>query len=1209
MPITAADIKLLESERMTDTTDGGGRRTSRVIPDGEPGNIFSKVSRLDSVYGRVNLLKVFAHVDTPTLDTYGGAHAAIIDDADNSLIKVNIFTTNSDFDDRTAARDRIESYVVSGPESRMWLYGRQLVGQQAVTCLQRVEDALPDVGDVYCLSTESGGVITYQQYVRVGNVAHEVRVFTDQFGDYTRRMVTLTLTGTLRYEFVGLEEPTRMSATARAAIIRTTTVADASRYSGIAKLAEEAAQNALEIKVDSVFSAIVPTTTRETAINNVQPAGAGMVLTAGSLPVAYRVVATKPSGSVSTITSTFNLGGPVGRGTVELYVTQSNNENRSAPLLDDGVGAWGTGEALPGYGYQILGGEVDYTTGVCSVTWKYGNGSYNGALYARYVPAAAVNLPAHTLELPVTINTRGTVHTLTLNPLPSKGTVYVDFRALGKWYRLKDDGDGELGGDDPQYGSGTVDPVTGALVVTLGALPDVGSSVLIGWGSPAHFEVLAAPTADADTKVRQKFALVNLPVKPATLSIKYTAGVTEYTATADVTGVISGGDVSGKVVHTTGEVELQFDVRLPNPSSQLTVDYQQNAPVDPGSPTTASGTANLVAGNRTFATVAGVAANSVKVTAPFRSGAGAAASPLTLYDDGAGGLWTIDEKIIVGGTSHQMLGGQQLGTINYATGEIVLVSTLFAIRRNWYTYSTGGWSPSSETNAEFVDGSYQWWVGLGGAANAAAKTEAISTVDFPPVLDVTKTSVSALVAGSVRFTAFGLEWFDRNGVIYHTMAADGTGTAAGTVNYESGAITFTSYPQNTALGLTVQGCLGKYGDFDVVGASFRTAGSPLRAASTFVQVTAKDGELLTATTSEIGDLIGDYVRGGVNQQFGIVSIEWGAMVPAAGNETEPWYKPENVVGANVWKPREVMPETLRYSAVVLSNLPLDADRLGLDPVRLPTDGRVPIFRAGDVVLLHNTKYTELVNPVVAGATYNVGRTALADLVLYDTNNVVVPTTQYLVDLAAGTVTMAADMNLGALVQPLQARHRIEELNMASDVQINGLVSLTSATTRVFDVDTRVSGCLLFGDLFGRATNVFDQQTWTAKWSDYVDGDGATGQYDTVNYPVEVQNDGAVTERWRLNFTSATAFQVIGENLGVIATGSTATDCAPVNSLTAKPYFLVKAAGWGAGWATGNQLRFNTVGASAPIWMLRTVLPGAPLTGDSIDLQLRGDVDA
>ena len=39
MTITSTDIKLLASERMTDTSDGGGRRTSNVIPDGVAGNI------------------------------------------------------------------------------------------------------------------------------------------------------------------------------------------------------------------------------------------------------------------------------------------------------------------------------------------------------------------------------------------------------------------------------------------------------------------------------------------------------------------------------------------------------------------------------------------------------------------------------------------------------------------------------------------------------------------------------------------------------------------------------------------------------------------------------------------------------------------------------------------------------------------------------------------------------------------------------------------------------------------------------------------------------------------------------------------------------------------------------------------------------------------------------------------------------------------
>ena len=88
----------------------------------------------------------------------------------------------------------------------------------------------------------------------------------------------------------------------------------------------------------------------------------------------------------------------------------------------------------------------------------------------------------------------------------------------------------------------------------------------------------------------------------------------------------------------------------------------------------------------------------------------------------------------------------------------------------------------------------------------------------------------------------------------------------------------------------------------------------------------------------------------------------------------------------------------------------------------------------------------------------------------------------------------------------------------------------------------MSSALLFGDMFARVTGVFDQVTWTYVWSDARIGANATGEYNTVNYPIEVLNNGAVTERWRINFTSANAFQVIGENLGVIATGTTAADC-------------------------------------------------------------------
>ncbi|WP_410925238.1 hypothetical protein, partial [Pseudomonas aeruginosa] len=46
--------------------------------------------------------------------------------------------------------------------------------------------------------------------------------------------------------------------------------------------------------------------------------------------------------------------------------------------------------------------------------------------------------------------------------------------------------------------------------------------------------------------------------------------------------------------------------------------------------------------------------------------------------------------------------------------------------------------------------------------------------------------------------------------------------------------------------------------------------------------------------------------------------------------------------------------SLRYSAVAYSYLPLDAALLGIDPVRLPSDGRVPIFRPGGFAVVGHT---------------------------------------------------------------------------------------------------------------------------------------------------------------------------------------------------------------------------------------------------------------
>ena len=107
-------------------------------------------------------------------------------------------------------------------------------------------------------------------------------------------------------------------------------------------------------------------------------------------------------------------------------------------------------------------------------------------------------------------------------------------------------------------------------------------------------------------------------------------------------------------------------------------------------------------------------------------------------------------------------------------------------------------------------------------------------------------------------------------------------------------------------------------------------------------------------------------------------------------------------------------------------------------------------------------------------------------------------------------------------------------------------------------------------------------------------------------------DGEIDTPWRaaeLATQIGSANLVILANHGVIATGNTSADCAPNNPATGVPYFRLPALGWGNGWATGNVLRFNTIGSQFPVWVVRTVQQGPEsVPDDHFTLLVRGDVD-
>jgi len=217
--------------------------------------------------------------------------------------------------------------------------------------------------------------------------------------------------------------------------------------------------------------------------------------------------------------------------------------------------------------------------------------------------------------------------------------------------------------------------------------------------------------------------------------------------------------------------------------------------------------------------------------------------------------------------------------------------------------------------------------------------------------------------------------------------------------------------------------------------------------------------------------------------------------------------------------------------------------------------------------------------------------------------------RYTADLDAGTVTF---VDLTGWPAQVRVIGRSEVYRQVAEVRIDGAVRLTQPVGQVFPAGAVFSTALRQGDRFARVQYVFDQKGWDGtKWQDSVDskyGESAAN-YNTILYPVQVTNLGAMSERWALRFhNGGTNFVLIGEHLGQIASGNVNEDFAPINPASGAPYFTLAAAGWGSGWATGDVLFIKTIGAEFPIACVRCVMPSSPAgVDDSAWLVQRGDV--
>jgi hypothetical protein len=1216
MTILETQLKLFKPERVTDFADGGGRMTGNEIQDGVVNALFDDVSQLDRTYGRVSIRKAYLSVAAANTDKYLGAHLILTNPPTDTDVGVTCFTTESWTDERAQARNYVESYVIQGPESRWVLYGDHIAGQGMVTlfsvanapsaALGTGEDA-PEIGDVILLSTEASGYTANQQFLRVTDlVSRNTLKFTDQTGDFWKDVVILEVGSTLDYLFDGAV-PTRYAAHGSPTLVRNTSVADAARYFGVKKLETATLIGDLTLKVDSAYATLIPSAQAETALID-QVAGMGKTQMKQAGTAASLTASQALSGTVAPdYAATLYCGRGVLPGSLALTIG-------GVAYKDDGVGNL----ILNGAGTASYGGTVTYSSGAIRVTKTTSWSSVTVA--ATATPAVATYDNAVTTEIKVEINNRAYNYVTNVYPIPAPGTVTVDYMALEKWYRLTDNGLGQITGDQGT-GSGTINYATGSIAVTLGALPDVGSSILVSAATPADYTHHVG--SFTPPPVRIKTTLINVPVKPGTLAVTWNDG-TARTATANAAGAISG-DATGSIIYATGEVVLepntiaasgtvfQFnydkntqktDVFSVTGDSNGVVTFTlTNLPVKPGSFKAVWQVTG--AANWTYLEDANVA---------FQSAA--QATTRRAYDDGAGGI-KIDGVAVAG------------ATINYATGAVTFDSTGTTSYKEFVgTENTSvadlwlGGSGRQQTTSEkpvYATSTIQQTLAANTTLTAHYTLDEAGTAyqdDVTPTairVDVLPDLAAAIVAESVKFAFGDKTYIDRAGTLYHTHSqSTDSATAAGTFDYTTGVATITNWGSG-ANTITLSGLVTTPGIAAVPAVFFRAPGAPLSTGQFPVRATTVSGAQITGTVDFNGTITGAWLRGDVDWQTGIARIEFGKLIldstlPAAV-KLAGWYNAANIVGGNIWVPLLVKPETVTYDTVLVSYIPLDGDILGVDTVRLPLDGRVPIYRPGDVIVAHNTNTDTLPNPVTAGYVHNTGRTRLSYVKVWDSaaTPAAIPTSEWSANLDTGIVTFANPLNLAGYTQPIKVEHRIEDMRLVSDVQITGHLTVTKPVSFAFDnTDTYVSSALIIGDLQARVTGLFDQQTWTSVFSDTLIGGAATASFNDTIYPIAVTNQGAIQERWALVFSGSTSFSCYGEYSGLVAAGNTSTNFAPNNPNTGTPYFTLDALGWGAGWSSGNVLRFNTVAANYPVWLARTTQQSDPATfTDDFRLQIRG----
>jgi hypothetical protein len=544
MPIETNNLVLYKSERLTDTTDGGGKYSGQVVVDGESNNLFPDVSELDRTMGRVSLRKIYAAVNNNDTESLMGSTVFISKNPDDPNVSALLFSTKSHTDTRDAAQNRLENYLAKGAQAVGSLLDTAYSGMKSFQVAMDKNETENNIGDTIVLIVSEGTVNEFAQYVRITSVETRTATLRVNNSNVEYKVATYSFQDPLSRDFVGVSALQWYNNAKPATTLRDSIVADAGVYYASVNLADDVAVGSFTVQAESIFSQLIPSPQTETPLLDLNAVSENPAFVAGN------------SGTITTqFTTNVNTSQALYLGSSVMPASVSFTLFGQA-ITDNG------GTLRTATGTQV--GTIDYQTG--RIVWTNAIGSGNATISITFKPASAPVQPFESYALPVTQNNQGTNWTGVLVPIPAPGALSVSFMSQGKFYVLKDNGTGRLVAANESIGSGSINYSTGTWLLTTGALPDVGTPILLQWGSPIT-----------------TFARADLSVSPAGVDFQlFHNGIASLTATwlldgETKTATVNSagqftGDATGFMTFNTGKGRL-IPNKLPQKNTVFTLSY------------------------------------------------------------------------------------------------------------------------------------------------------------------------------------------------------------------------------------------------------------------------------------------------------------------------------------------------------------------------------------------------------------------------------------------------------------------------------------------------------------------------------------------------------------------------------------------------------------------------------------------------------------